>query len=98
MDSEKSSITIEKLRDNNNHIWKKRIRLVLSLRELDSYLESDSQPIDAPEYSEWCTKDKKAQAIIGLSISDAHLEQVQHAENARQMWELITDIFENILC
>lgn len=94
MDSDKGGITIEKLRDNNFHTWKKRIRFVLSFRELDDYLDDDSPATTSNEYASWCKKDKKAQAIIGLSLSDDHLEQVQHAETAKEMWKLICDIFE----
>lgn len=94
MESERSGISIEKLRDDNFHTWKKRIRFVLSIRELDEFVDEDPPNESSPEYKSWLKRDKKAQAVIGLSLTDTHLEQVQHATSAKEMWAIICDIFE----
>ena len=94
MDIGKGGITIDKLRDDNFHTWKQRIRFVLSIRDLDDYLEDDPPKSTDPEYRTWRSGDKKARALIGLSLSDAHLEQVAHATTAREMWKSICDIYE----
>ena len=74
------SITIEKLRNDNYHVWKHRIELVLGLRDLDQYLfEVPPQDNDSEQYKTWKRGDKKAKGIIALSLSDDHLEQVQQA-------------------
>jgi hypothetical protein len=92
--SSMGSITIEKLQDNNYHTWKARIQFILSLRDLDDVLE-DAPPDDkSPEYAKWHKRDKKAKAMIALSLSDDHLEQVQHAATAKEIWKLISDIYE----
>ena len=44
--------------------------------------------------SEWKKNDRKARAIIGLSISDEHLEHVCDVETAKEMWRAIVDVFE----
>lgn len=72
---------------------------MLSLRELDDYLDDDppkaeGADIDHTELVKWRRGDRKAKAIIGLALSSQYLEQVCHAETAKQMWKLIKDIFE----
>ena len=89
-----SGIRIDKLRDDNFHTWKTRIQLVLSLKEVDGYISDDPPDRESDSYSEWNKGDLKAKALIGLTLSDAHLEQVQHAGSAKEMWTLICDIFE----
>lgn len=86
---------LEKLREDNFHVWKHRIELVLGLRDLDDVI-TDPPPKDesTDEYKLWKKRDKKAKGIIALSISDDHLEQVQHADTAMEMWKFISDIFE----
>ena len=97
MDSS-TSIRIDKLREDNFHTWKTRIQLVMSLKEVDNYItddpparESDNYPAT---YAEWRKGDLKAKALIGLTLSDSYLEQVQHASTSKEMWRLICDIFE----
>ena len=89
-----SGIRIDKLREDNFHTWKTRIQLVLSLKEVDSYISDDPPDRESDSYSEWRKGDLKAKALIGLTLSDTHLEQVQHAYSAKEMWILICDIFE----
>ena len=88
------SISIEKLRDNNYHTWKARIQFILSLRDLDDVLEGAPPDNKSSDYSLWHRRDKKAKAVIALSLSDEHLEQVQHAATAKEIWKLISDIYE----
>lgn len=95
MDSESGSIKIEKLNDTNFHIWKVKIRMLLSIRELDQYLDDIQPPaVSDPIYKKWSTNDKKATAFIVLSLSTGHFEQVQHASLAKEMWNLVCDIYE----
>ncbi len=95
METESSSIKIEKLYDSNFHIWKVKIKMVLSLRELDNLLDENNPPNpDHASYAAWIVKDKKARAPIGLSLSNSHFEQVQHSSSAKSMWNLICDIYE----
>ena len=85
---------VDKLRDDNFHIWKARIQLILSFKEVDTHLVDDPPDRTAEAFPAWHKADVKAKAIIGLTLSDSHLEQVQHATTAKQMWTLICDIFE----
>lgn len=94
MDSSKDYFKIAKLSDDNYHVCKSCIQLVLSLKELDEYLEDDLRAEDSDAYRTWRRGDNKAKAVIGLTLSGTHLEQVQHAQSAKEMWKLITEIFE----
>ena len=95
MDSESASIRIEKLNENNFHIWKVKIRMVLCIRELEQYLSDDKPPPETDsKYQEWIRNDSKARAFIGLSLTNNHLEQVQHSKSAKDMWKSICDIYE----
>ena len=97
MDSN-SGIRIDKLREDNFHTWKTRIHLVFSLKELDNYLTDDPPARECDNYpatyAEWRKGDLKAKALIGLTLSDSYLEQVQHATTAKQMWMAICDFFK----
>lgn len=85
---------MSKLSDDNFHVWKSRIQLVLSFKELDEYIEDDPPEPESDNYRKWRRGDNKAKAVIGLTLSDTHLEQVHHAQTAKDMWKMIIDIFE----
>ncbi len=96
MDSDSSSTRIEKLNNTNYHAWKIRIQHILALKDLDEFLTEDPPGQEAPQIdiASWVKKDKKAQAIIGLTLSDELLENVRDAESAKLMWLTIKNIFE----
>ena len=87
------STKIEKLNDSNFHAWKQKIVLVLALKDLDDFIEEDP-PTDTDELVKWNKRDRKARAIIGLSLSDEHLEHVRDVETAKEMWTAILNVFE----
>ena len=93
MDDVGTSTKIEKLHDSNFHAWKQKIVLVLALKDLDDFIESDP-PADSEQLAKWMKSDRKARAIIGLSLSDEHLEHVRDVETTKQMWNAILDVFE----
>ena len=86
--------TIDKLDASNFHVWKRKITLMLSLKDLDYVLTSDIPDENSDEYKVWEKDNIKACAMIGLTISDDHFEQVQHTSDAKEMWRLILDIYE----
>lgn len=91
--SSMSSIRIEKLGKDNYYAWKLRVRHVLALNSMKTIIHEDS-PQEESELIVWKRKDEKAQAIIGLSLSDELLENVREIESAKEMWTAIQDIFE----
>ncbi|CDF40427.1 unnamed protein product [Chondrus crispus] len=48
----------------------------------------------AEERKRWIRGDSKAKALIGLSLSDEHLEHVCDVDTAHEMWEAIVNVFE----
>ena len=87
------SMKIDKLTDSNYHAWKQKIVLLLSLKDLDEFIE-ENPPTDTTELAKWNRKDRKARAIIGLSLSDEHLEHVCDVETAKEIWTVILNVFE----
>ena len=91
MESDSTTTRIEKLNDTNYHAWKIRVQHVLALKDLEEFITDDPP---AENQAAWTKKDKKAQAIIGLTLSDELLENVREVETAKLMWLTIKNIFE----
>ncbi len=60
---------------------------------MEEFLENDP-PSDSAELVLWKKKDKKARAVIGLTLSNDMLENVREADSAKRMWKSIKDVFE----
>lgn len=72
-----------------------KVRLVLSLRELEEFIFPDhAPPADPNEAKAWLKLDCKAMVIIGMTLSDSHLNHVEGISCASKMWRSILDIFE----
>lgn len=86
------------LNSGNYHSWKIRIQHVLTLKDLEHHLEEDlpeiSDDFTVSDAAVWTKRDKKAQAIIGLSLSDELLENVREVETTKDMWIAIRNVFE----
>jgi hypothetical protein len=88
---------IDKLTARNYHTWKQKIELVLAFRELDEVvfnIVSTNVMQDAAAAAEFKKKDVKAKAVIGLTLSDEHLEHFRGAETASEMWLAINNVFQ----
>ena len=92
MDSESSNTKIEKLSSSNYYSWKQRILHVLALKDLEDYIEPPHESVVID--SAWRKKDRKAQALIGLSLSDQILDSTREVKSCHEMWKTISDIFE----
>ena len=68
MDSEQQNSKIDKLTSDNYYAWKQRILHVLALKDLEDFV--DPPDPDTELDLSWKKKDRKAQALIGLSLSD----------------------------
>ena len=79
MDYDSSATKVDKLTTENYYAWKQRIIHLVALKDLDEFIEDDP-PTDGDEESRrnWKRKDRKAQAVIGLSISNDLLENVRN--------------------
>ena len=95
MDSETSTPRFDKLNHSNYHFWKIKIRHILILKDLESFLDDDPPSTATPtQITEWKKGDKKAQAVIGLSLQDDILESIRDADTAKAMWIAIKNVFE----
>lgn len=88
-----SSLKIERLSKNNFHAWKQRVQLVLVFRDLDGHIKKNVGT-DENEPTNWNRNVSKARAIIGLSLSDEHLEHARDTENSKTMWGAIMNVSE----
>ncbi len=93
MEFESSSLKLEKLSNSNYYAWKQKIQHVLPLKDLEDFIE-DSPPESSADLPVWKKKDRKAQAIIGLSLSNEQLENVRECSTAKDMWIAIQNVFE----
>jgi len=97
MDFDNSSTKIEKLNNSNYHSWKIKIEHYLTLKDLENFLEDDPPSEESSSSAEilaWENKDKKARAMIGLSLSDDLLENVREVKTTKEMWSAIKNVFE----
>lgn len=85
---------IEKLGDNNFHVWKQKVELVLAFRELDDVITDEGPPTEVDKLEKWKKRDAKAKAVIGLTLSDDHLDHVRGVSTAAEMWNAITNVFQ----
>lgn len=76
MDLFKEDMNMSELCANKAHDWKSRIHMVLSLKEIDEYIEDDPLAYNSEEYRKWSCSNNKAKATIKLAIFESHLEQV----------------------
>ena len=93
LDEPSGSVRIEKLNDTHFHGWKRKIQLLLAIRDLEEYIH-DGRPLDEGLQKKWDRGDRKAQAVIGLSLSDEDLEDVSDARTAKEMWQTILNVLE----
>lgn len=87
-------LRVDKLQRENFHSWKTQIQLLLSLRELDDYIDDDPPGRNSEDWKELNKGDRKEKAIIGISLSTENLENVSGAVTAKETWKSILDIFQ----
>ena len=92
MDTDHSNSKIEKLISDNYYAWKQRILHVLALKDLEEFIDPPESEAEITPI--WRKKDRKAQALIGLSLSDQILESTRKVKSCHEMWKIIRDIFE----
>ena len=94
MDSGGGNFKIEKLTESNFHVWKKKLQYVLAFRDLHDHISEPPPPSGSSEHVEWQKLDAKAQAVIGLTLDDDHLDHVSECISAASMWSTIMDLFQ----
>lgn len=75
-----------KLSNNNYHVWKFNMELLLLERELwDVVVGDNSQAHDA----KWLLRDGKARAAIGLAVEESQKILIKHLKTAKEFWETL---------
>ena len=94
MDGSSRMFNIDKLSDSNFHVWKQKVHLILAFKELeDNIADPPAGPQDG-DSEKWSKDDAKTRAIIGLSISDDHLQLIGDCDSAAEQWKSILDLYQ----
>ena len=85
-----------KLTDSNFYVWRQKIQLLLTLKDVDQQITDEDPSDSSTEESrkKWLRDGYKAKALIGLSLPNKHLERVRDFEAATDMWKAILKVFE----
>jgi regulator of PEP synthase PpsR (kinase-PPPase family) len=76
-------------------MWKQKIELLLAFRYLDDVVLRNAETGTISEaVISFKKKDAKAKAVIGLTLSDEHLEHVRNAKTASEMWTTLKNVFQ----
>lgn len=86
MDDKNSGFKIEKLNGSNYLAVKLEIELVLAIPELSEHLKNHPGPLNNDDLPVWTKNDAIEKSIIGLSLSDEHLEHVRDDHSAYDIW------------
>ena len=93
-----TAVQVPKLSETNFHTWKQRVQYLLAMKDLDDYIYDDpptaADDPDGSKSSKWARGDRKAKAVIGLTLSDDYLTHVRDIKSAKDMFKSLTDLFE----
>lgn len=79
-------VLIAKLNNNNYHIWKYKLELLLIKEDLWDVVQTSEPKNDD---SEWVKRDGKARATIGLLIEDNQIVHIKKESTANQVWKAL---------
>ena len=81
-------ITLEKFNGENFHLWKFKMQMLLEEKDLWDYVEK--KVLAEADLK----KDRKALAIISLSLADSQLMHVRKAKTSNEAWNNLVNHFE----
>ena len=90
----------EPLDIDNYHVWKPRMKYVLITEDLwsavtdDLDAESSTTRDGKGKAADRVQKSEMAKAIIGLNVTDFHLQTVEAATSAKALWETLEASFK----
>ena len=94
------SPSIEKLNENNYHVWMFKIKMLLVDRDLwDIVSGVEFRPMDSVSGSDfggiaWDKRERKAMATICLNVSDLQLPHVRKCSHAKEAWDKLALIHQ----
>ncbi|KAI3816312.1 hypothetical protein L1987_16005 [Smallanthus sonchifolius] len=89
-DNEKTKI--EKFDGNKFGWWKMQIEALLCQKDLDAVLEGEKP--EGMSQADWMKMDKKARAVITLSLSENVAYNIQKETSAKGMMEALSNMYE----
>ena len=87
---------IEKLTDSNFYIWKQKIQLLLSLKDVAHHvIESEVPDVsDSDDRRTWLRGDNKPKQSLVFPCQTSTLSMSVIVKTAKQMWEAMLNVFE----
>jgi len=86
---------MEKFDATNFHLWKFKMRMMLSKHGLWKFVdESATIPYDENQITNYNEKATKAFALLCEHLMDAQLAHIQYCENVKSAWETLCSVHE----
>ncbi|GBP07334.1 Copia protein [Eumeta japonica] len=81
-----ANVQFPKLSNNNYHVWKFNMELLLLERELWDIVVNDVPDV---QDSRWLARDGKARATIGLAVEESQKVLIKQLRNAKAFWDTL---------
>ncbi len=86
---------MEKFDGGNFHLWKLKMRMMLSKHGLWKFVDGSATiPHDKDQITDYNEKATKAFALLCEHLTDAQLAHIQYYENVKSVWETLCDVHE----
>ncbi len=86
---------MEKFDGGNFHLWKFKMRMMLSKHGLWKFVDgSATLPSEEVARADYNEKETKAFALLCEHLTDAQLAHIQYCDNARSAWEALCGVHE----
>lgn len=84
------NLNIEKLSDTNYESWQIQMSSILICNDLWQYVNSECEKSEE-NAQEWVMKDRKALALIHLSVTKTQLNLIKKAKTSKEAWDTLKD-------
>jgi len=86
---------IEKFDGANFHLWKFKMRMMLSKHGLWKFFDgSATLPSEEVPNAHYNEKEMKAFALLCEHLTDAQLAHIQYCDNVKSVWEAVCGVLE----
>ena len=86
---------MEKFDGGNFHLWKFKMRMMLSKHGLWKFVDGSATiPHDEDQITDYNEKATKAFALLCEHLTDAQLAHIQYCENVKSAWETLCGVHE----
>jgi hypothetical protein len=86
---------MEKFNGGNFHLWKFKMRMMLSKHGLWKFVDGNGTlPNEEVARADYNEKEMKAFALLCEHLTDAQLAHIQYSDNVRSAWEALCGVHE----